>query len=175
MTYYEFLEFIFTPISYFVNWLTSIANSLIHNYIFITFFGIVIFVSLFWFLIDWLLDYFHSKAYEYEDFNNLYDDYVKRQKVKYKYLDNHYSDLYSYNYKIRVMNEQVYNHVSNINKELLIANKINSLKINKEGLERFKNSTSIDNKIFTKWKDKETGQPLTKEEEKEINYLLEHF
>ena len=48
MTYHNFLEFIFTPISYFVSFLTQVADSLIHNYIFITFFGITLFISLFW-------------------------------------------------------------------------------------------------------------------------------
>ncbi len=174
-SYYDFLEFIFTPVSYFVSWLSSVANNLIHNYIFITFFGITIFISLFWLLINFVLNYFDKKAYEYEDFNNLYEDYVKRQKVKYKYFENHYTDLYGYNYKIRVMNEQIYNNITLKNKDLLIDNKIQSLKINKEALQRLNNNTINDNKIFSHWKDKQTKEPLTEEEQKEINYLLDNF
>ena len=73
------------------------------------------------------------------------------------------------------MNEQIYNHITVKNKDLLLENKVNSLKISKEALSKLKDVNVLDDKIFKEWHDKETKQSLTKEEQDEINYLLEHF
>lgn len=175
ISYTDFLDFIFTPISYFANWLSSVANTLINNYFFITILGITIFISLLFLFIDSFHDFIRKKIHDYEDFNNLYDDYCKRQKVKYKYFEEHYIDLSEYNYKLRVMNEQIYNMVCNKNKDLLVDNKIHSLKINNQALEFFKDSNNDDEKIFKKWYDKSTGKQLTPEEVAEFDELLKNF
>lgn len=52
MTYSEFIQTLVSPITTFVNGLKTIANSLMSNYIFITIFGLIIFVSLFWLIYD---------------------------------------------------------------------------------------------------------------------------
>ena len=52
MTYSEFLQTLVSPITTFVSGLSSIASSLMSNYIFITLLGLVIFGSLFWLIYD---------------------------------------------------------------------------------------------------------------------------
>lgn len=55
LTYNEWLELIFLPFSYFFNWLYSICNSLMSNYLFITIIYIILvffIISLFFTVID---------------------------------------------------------------------------------------------------------------------------
>lgn len=98
MTYNEFLNSLTSGINIFINNISLVADSLLHNYIFITFFGIVIFVSLFHFLTDYLFDYIHSTRNNIEEEIDLYKKYKKYQLVKLKFLHKDRKIVYDINY-----------------------------------------------------------------------------
>ena len=108
MTYQDFLDSLVSPITSFVSWLGMVANSLIHNYIFITMLGIVLFISLVWLVYDIIDWFFYSHINDYDDFNNRLYDYGVFKKVQYEYLNKNYDKEFEYKYKLRVLNEQVF-------------------------------------------------------------------
>ena len=129
MSYSEWLDTLVSPISNFVNWLSMVADSLIHNYFFITLLGITLFLSSVWLvysIIDW---FFYSKINDYDDIENKYYDYCISKKVQSRYLDEHYLDEFEYRYKIRVLSEQVLTSFLLKNKDLIISNRRDNLRL----------------------------------------------
>ena len=151
MTYQEFLNQFIEPISSFVSWLSMVANNLIHNYIFITFVGITLFISLLFLLYYSVKDFFESRRNNADKYLDKYNDYVIRQKIRRDFMqkepDLFYENLYKdYVFKKAVRDDFVEN-----------------------------NNSNTDDKIFSHWHDKSTGFPLSKAEEKELNDILEKF
>ena len=122
MTYQDFLDSLVSPITSFVSWLSMVANSLIHNYIFITMLGIVLFISLVWLVYDIIDWFFYSHINDYDDFNNRLYDYGVFKKVQYEYLNKNYDKEFEYKYKLRVLNEQVFSSLLHNNRDLLLQN-----------------------------------------------------
>ena len=138
MTYHEFLEFIFTPITSFVNWLGMVANSLMSNYIFMTFLGITIFISLVWVVYDFIKTIIDNISSKYDDYNDRYYNYELFKEVQSDYLDKHYTDEYDYRYRSKVLNSQVLNGYLQLNKDLDIDNKRLANKNKMESLKEIK-------------------------------------
>lgn len=123
MSYSQWLDTLVSPIQYFINWLIAIADSLIHNYIFITFLGITLFISLVWFIFHLIFDFIDSINDRYDDYNDKYYNYELLKEVQSDYLDKHYIDEYDYRYRSKVLNGQVLNGYLQQNKDLDIDNK----------------------------------------------------
>lgn len=145
--YNDFLEFIFTPLSYFINWLSLVANNLIHNYFFITILGLVLFVSLFWFLYNIIFGFLSHKINQYEDFNDKYDDYVESKQIRSLYLDKHRLDEFAYLYDYMILKQQVLNGIYQNHSDLILDNKIQNLKLNITALKDLRKSNLDDNDI----------------------------
>ena len=82
MSYNEFLNSFIGVISLFVNGIKEIANTLSHNYIFITLIGLVMFSSLFWLIYHFVFNFFDKLIYGYEEYNDLYENYVLKKRVQ---------------------------------------------------------------------------------------------
>lgn len=145
MTYQQWLDTLVSPVRYFLNWLISIANSLIHNYFFITFLGITIFISLVWLIFNLIFDTIDSINSRYDDYNDKNYNYELLKEVQSDYLNNHYTDEYDYRYRSKVLNGQVLNGYFQLNKELDIDNR-RLANLNKiESLKDIKRDNLIDN------------------------------
>ena len=145
MSYSDFLNNLISPITAFVNWLSTMANSLITNYYFITFLGITIFISLFWLLFNLIFNHFDRINKRYDDYNDKYYNYELSKEVHSAYLDKHYSDEYDYRYRNKVLNSQVLNGYLQNNEQLDIDNRILSNKNRMSALKSIKNELLDDN------------------------------
>ena len=145
MSYSDFLNQFVGVISLFINSLISVSESLMSNYIFITFLGITIFVSLFWFLHNIVMRFFENVVSGYEDYNDLYDDYVLKKQVQSDYLDNHYDDEYDFRYRSKLLNLQVLNGLYQTQHDLLVENRIENLQTNIDALKELKTTKLLDN------------------------------
>ena len=138
MSYSEWLDTLVSPISNFINWLSMVANSLIHNYFVITLLGICLFLSLFWLIFYFIHDFVESKIRKYDDFNDMYDRYVLSKKVKMKYLDLHRLDEFEYLTKYLVLKRQVLIHLYNSYPDLMLESKIKNLEFTAQGIRDLK-------------------------------------
>ena len=145
MTYTEFLNSLSGVISLFVDGLISIANNLIHNYFFVSILGIVMFCSIFWVVFHIIEDFIFSKIDRYEEYNDLYENYVLKKEVQSDYLDNHYNDEFDYVYRKKLLGLQVMNGLYQNNKDLIIDNKVNNLDCNVSALKELKKLKLLDN------------------------------
>lgn len=145
MTYNDFLNQFVGVISSFVSWLISVSNVLIHNYFFITIFGLALFCSFFWLVYHIFSDTIKHIIYGYDDYNNLYDYYVLKKQVQSDYLDNHYNDEYDLKYRYKVLDLQVMNGVYQNNYDLIKDNKIHNLQLNIDALKELKRINLQDN------------------------------
>lgn len=144
MTYQEFLNSLVSPITSFVNWLTMVANNLIHNYIFITFLGITIFISFIWLIFHLIFDYFDKVNNRYDDYSDKYYNYELFKEVQSNYLNKHYVDEFDYRYRCKVLNGQVLNAYLHNNSDLDVDNK-RLANLNKiESLKQIKNEKLSD-------------------------------
>ena len=151
MTYNEFLNQFIQPISNFITWLSMVADNLIHNYFFLTFFGITIFISLFYLVFNFVKDYFVRRHNNIENYLNKYNDYKMFQNVRSDFMQKEPNLFYDNLYKDYVFKKSV------------------------QDLYHELNNPTQDERIFSRWYDKKTGIPLSKDEEKEINDILENF
>lgn len=147
MTYQDFLSTLVSPINYFINWLSIVADSLIHNYIFITMFGIVLFISLVWLVYDIIDWFFYSHINDYDDYNDRMYDYKLLKEVQSDYLDNNYSNEFDYRYRSKVLNGQVLNVYLSQNKDLDIDNKRLSNSNKMESLKKLKEDILHDDDV----------------------------
>lgn len=145
MSYQDFLDTLVSPINSFINWLSLVANSLIHNYIVITLLGITLFISLVWFIFYLIFDYFDKINNRYDDYNDKFYNYELLKDVQIDYLNSHYLKEFDYRYRNKVLNSQVLNAYLSQNKELDIDNRrlANSNKM--ESLKQIKNEILGDN------------------------------
>ena len=144
MTYQQFLNSLVSPITSFIEWLTMVANNLIHNYIFISFLGITIFISFVWFIFHLIFNYFDKVNNRYDDYSDKYYNYELFKEVQSNYLNKHYVDEFDYRYRSKVLNGQVLNAYLHNNSDLDIDNKRLS-NLNKiESLKEIKNEKLSD-------------------------------
>lgn len=151
MTYNDFLNQFIQPISNFINWLSMVADNLIHNYIFLTIFGISIFISLFYLVFNFIRDYFDRMHDNVDRYLNKYNDYKMLQNVRSDFMQKESNLFFNNLYKDYVFKKSV----QDLYKDL--------------------KDDNVDDKIFKRWYDKRTGEVLTDEEQKELNNLIDNF
>lgn len=144
MSYQDFLNSLISPITSFVSWLSLIANYLIHNYFFITFLGITLFISLVWFIFYLIFDFIDRVNNRYDDYSDKYYNYELLKEVQSDYLNNNYSDEFDYRYRNKVLNGQVLNSYLSNNRELDIDNKRLANFNKMESLKQIKNDILSD-------------------------------
>ena len=86
MTFQEWADSIFAPITYFVNWLKMVASSLMDNYIFVTFLCIVLSISLIWFIFYLIQDFLFSKLDSIDDYNDKMKNYELYKDIQRDYF-----------------------------------------------------------------------------------------
>lgn len=145
MSYQDFLDTLVIPINSFINWLSIVANSLIHNYFVITLLGITLFISLVWFIFYLIFDYFDKINNRYDDYNDKFYNYELLKDVQSDYLNSHYLKEFDYRYRNKVLNSQVLNAYLTQNKELDIDNKRLANFNKMESLKQVKNEILGDN------------------------------
>lgn len=157
MTYQEHLNSLISPVQSFFDWFTQITNSLLRNYFVIDMLGFVLIGSLLFLLINILLNYIHKKNDDLEKKQSRYDSYALFQEAKNEFMKKNPSLYYENKYKDYVFQKSIQKDY----RRNLLSNE--------------ENISKSQDKIFSHWKDKSTGEPLSPEEEKEINDLLDNF
>lgn len=164
LTYNEFLDSMIAPVRAFVDWLIAVADSLINNYIIITFLGICLFISLFYLVFyDIIIAFFDSHISSIEDkldkkknyalyqeikddyyrdnmskiFNLKYNNYVISQAVMSEYLNKHRSDVEQLRFKNYVLNKSCQYYFNELYHDLGYMNKYTDLKLSQEVLNDF--------------------------------------
>lgn len=130
MSFTDFINSFQNGINLFLNSITSFCDSLIHNYIFIVFLGLVLFISFFWFFINLVIDIFHTKVdSNIDNYIDTYNNFDKFQKIKFEWYNNNRDMVY----KTRYDNFMIANNVRsmfNLNNKHEIIN--NNFKYNKD-------------------------------------------
>lgn len=157
MTYQEHLDSLIAPIHSFFSWFSTSINSLLDNYIIRDILGFLIISSALFFVIDLFLHFIQKKNEDLEKKQARYNSYALFQEAKNEFIRKNPSLYYENKYKDYVFQKSV--------QEDYRRNLLGNVE---------KNNTEQD-KVFSHWKDKSNGTPLTPEEEKELNELLDKF
>lgn len=151
MSYQDFLNTLISPIRLFVSALTEVADSLVHNYIFITLLGLSLFISLVWLIYYTFHDFINSKINSIEDKIDRYKKYELYKETQREYLDKHRVDEFMYLYDLTILKQQVMNGIYRNNPEVLLDNitqfnklKAKALKSIKEEYENDDDSSNDD-------------------------------
>lgn len=174
MTYSEWLDTLVSPISYFISWLSTIADNLIHNYFVITLLGICLFVSLLWCIFYFIFDVFDKINNRYDDFNDKYYNYELSQEVKQKYLQHNRNEVFDYLYDYTILKYQVLNGIYQNHRDLLVDNKVHALQIYIDSLKKLKESHLED---INPYNDNDVDMiipnpPIQQATSKELNHAL---
>ena len=130
-TFQEFAHDLFLPVSYFVDWLGSVANSLINNYIFQTLLCLTIIFSLFWLFYNSIFDFFDSYMNKVDIYLSKKQNYEMYRQIKREYFDE-YPDLeYKDKYKSYSLSREVYDDYFDNNTDLVKNFKLKNLVLNK--------------------------------------------
>lgn len=148
MSYQEFLNTLISPIRLFVSALSQVADSLIHNYIFITLLGLSLFISLVWLIYYTFHNFINSKIDRIESKMEKYKNYELYKEVQKEYLNKHRNDEFDYLYDLTLLRQQVLNGVYRNHPEVLIDNlkQYNKLKI--QALKSIENDNYNDKNPF---------------------------
>ena len=157
MTYQEHLDSLVAPVHSFFSWFSTSINSLLDNYIVRDILGFLIISSILFFIIDLFLNYIHKKNEDLEKKQARYDSYALFQEAKNEFIRKNPTLYYENKYKDYVFQKSV--------QEDYRRNLLGSVD----------NKSDSQDKTFSHWKDKASGTPLTPEEEKELNDLLDNF
>lgn len=147
MSYQDFLNTLISPIRLFVSALTEVADTLVHNYIFITLLGLSLFVSLVWLIYYAFHDFIDSKISKIEDKIDRYKNYELYKETQREYLDKHRVDEYMYLYDLTILKQQVKNGIYRNHPDLLYDNMKNNLKMRIEVLKEINRDNLIDDDL----------------------------
>lgn len=197
MSYQDFLDSLLYGINLFLDNFDLVINNLFTNYIFITFLGITIFLS----LLNWFLKHVVFAPLKVKDNIDYWVDTKRNYKlyndVKYNYMFTNDIDVNLYKYKNLVMSKQVQalylsnntdleSYLKRINLNLGRKEALLSLQINKDleyklkeenyKLQQLvKKNNSIDEKIFEDWERKKRNNKSNLSDIKESQDILDNF
>ena len=143
MTYQEHLDSLIAPIHSFFSWFSTSINSLLDNYIIRDILGFLIISSALFFVIDLFLHFIQKKNEDLEKKQARYNSYALFQEAKNEFIRKNPSLYYENKYKDYVFQKSV--------QEDYRRNLLGNVE---------KNNTEQD-KVFSHWKDKSNGTPLT--------------
>lgn len=143
MSYSDFLNTLIAPIQLFIDALFSVAGSLKSNYIFLTLFGITLFISCFWWFVNMIHDFFYDRIDEREDYINKYNEYVLYQNIQHEYIHRHRADYLDLKYDKYAISQQAIMDYFYKNKGVLEQFKLDNLKLSKQATLDFLNSNPI--------------------------------
>lgn len=131
MTFQEWADSIFAPITYFVNWLKMVASSLMDNYIFVTFLCIVLSISLIWFIFYLIQDFLFSKLDSIDDYNDKMKNYELYKDIQRDYFYKNGELEYLDAYKRYSLHREVVNDYFDNNTDLIRDFKMKNLQLNR--------------------------------------------
>lgn len=175
MTYTEFLNYIGNGCSLFLDTLISVSNNLIHNYIFITIFGLSLFVALFW----WFYDNFVVAPLKVKDNVDNWIDLKRRYKqfndMKLNYISTNRIDVELLNYSNLVINRELYLKFLHERNDLAYSLTYTSLSLKREASKQLIEQDNMSSRIFRHWDSVNKERIVNQQEIDETNEILANF